>query len=266
MTQPQKLSPRQQSLLALIRCTPLKRGKLRRFILEYIKKRIAHPIITDFRGVPFIFNLDNTTEQKALFGHYNLEELAFLKKSTDKPSSVFVDIGANSGFYTQNFLAGAGERLALAIEPNPAMCARIKANYELLSNAPDAKSKKLLISCCAVGDVSQNVELDLSIGVGAAHVSDKKSPQSILVKMEKLADVIAANGIQHIDVLKADIEGYEDRALMPFFIAANPRLLPSNIIIEHTSEANWQGDILSVMKDKGYTVVGKTRGNLLLSR
>lgn len=93
-------------LLSVVRHTPLKRGAARKFFIRYFSKHVHAPIITDFRGIPIILNLDNTTEQKALFGHYDLIELDFLKKAVaDQADPIFVDIGANSGFYTQNFLA-----------------------------------------------------------------------------------------------------------------------------------------------------------------
>jgi hypothetical protein len=42
--------------------------------------------------------------------------------------------------------------------------------------------------------------------------------------MEPLAHIIAAAGVNRIDTMKIDIEGFEDRALMPF-IATAPRSL-----------------------------------------
>ena len=55
-------------------------------------------------GVPFFFYFDGMSETKQLFGSYNKKEINFLKKNT-KPNSVFIDIGANIGFYTQNIAA-----------------------------------------------------------------------------------------------------------------------------------------------------------------
>ena len=39
---------------------------------------------------------------------------------------------------------------------------------------------------------------------------------SIEVEVAPLADIITAAGVDRIDYLKIDIEGFEDRALVPF--------------------------------------------------
>ena len=72
-------------------------------------------------GVPFFFYFDGMSETKQLFGSYNKKEINFLKKNT-KPNSVFIDIGANIGFYSQNIAATNNTSNFLkiiAIEPNP---------------------------------------------------------------------------------------------------------------------------------------------------
>lgn len=266
MKNPRPLSPSSRAILSFIRATPLSRGQIRKMILKAVKRRIDYPIITDFRGVPFILNLDNTTESKALFGRHNLEELGFLKEKTSRTRAVFVDLGANSGFYTQNFLAYGGFRKALAIEPNPAMCGRIKDNYDLLQRIYPSKDRQLIVECCAAGEFNGEVELDLSHGLGAANISDYKGGKTITVRMEPLLNILEKHGIDKVDVMKVDIEGHEDRALIPFFTKANADLFPGSIIIEHTSCDSWKGDLFSVMKDSGYVSVGKTRGNMLLTR
>lgn len=254
-------------ILFIVRNTPLSRGKARKYISRFFKNRISHPVITTFRGVPFILNLDNTTEAKALYGQYNLIELAFLRAGTAHENAVFVDLGANAGFYTQNFLATAqGNCTALAIEPNPNMCARIKANYDLLSRTTPANKAKLILECCAIGNTSGEVELDLSNGLGCATIVGQKNANTITVQINRLDMILQKHNIEKIDVMKVDVEGYEDRALIPFFRESNPRLFPDSIIIEHTSNDQWAEDLFALLAEKGYDVVRKTRGNLLLAR
>ena len=264
---PRALDPAYRMVIAVARRTPLSRGGFRRAILNFIKARVDHPIITDFRGVPFILNLDNTTEAKALFGYYNIDELNFLNAGLPDTGAVFVDMGANSGFFTQNFLARTkGTGHALAIEPNPKMCARIRANYEILQAQSKTGVSKLSFEQCAVGDVSAVMELDLSTGYGGAHVTDEKSAHSITVQVEPFETLLRRNSIEKIDVMKVDVEGFEDRALIPFFKNAPQSLFPKHIIIEHTSQDQWVGDLFGVMKDAGYRTVKTTRGNMFLSR
>lgn len=264
--QPRPLDPLPKAFLAFVRKTPLSRGKMRRAILSVFKRHIDYPVITDFRGVPFILHMDNTTETKALFGQYNLKELAFLKAGlSDGDRAVFVDLGANCGFYTQNCLALNKGRV-LAIEPNPSMCARIESNYALLKKERPDNTAQLILERCAVGDTTGMVHLDLADGFGAASVVEQANAKTISVPVELLETIMARHAITHIDVLKIDIEGYEDKALMPFFANAPESLYPRHIIIEYTSSDAWGGDLMSMLKDKGYKEKGRTRGNMMLSR
>jgi FkbM family methyltransferase len=254
-----------RALLSFVRHTPLNRGAARKFFIHYFCKHIYYPVMTDFRGIPFILNLDNTTEQKALFGHYDLIELDFLKAAVaDQADPVFVDIGANSGFYTQNFLA-LGKGRSLSIEPNPDMRARVLDNYAYLQQ----KSKQvgtLLLEECAIGAEKGRLYLDLSKGYGGAHIVSEPNANTFTVDIEPLDILLDKNNITYIDILKIDVEGYEDRALVPFITHTEPARLPRHIIMEHTSADCWEHDLLGLLQDKGYRLVTKTRGNLLLSR
>jgi FkbM family methyltransferase len=262
VTAPKKLTPFGQNLLAFVRATPLSRGRLRRLMLKIVKKRIDYPVLTNFKGVPFIFNMDNPTEEKALFGHYNIEELEFLQRNAKQKCAVFVDLGGNSGFFTQIFLARNESGLALTVEPNPQMCDRIEANYSLL---PADKRGKLVLERMAVGNMKGETELDLSNGFGSASIVGDKGASTISVSIGLLADILQKHEIEKIDVLKIDIEGHEDKALIPFFENSAKSLFPKHLILEHTSSKDWDDDLFSVLKDVGYREVGKTRGNVLMS-
>ena len=67
-------------------------------------------------------------------------------------------------------------------------------------------------------------------------------------------------------LIKIDVEGYEDRALKPFFEAAPETLFPKNIVIEYTSQHEWEDkDFINYLMKKGYRLKMRTRGNLCLS-
>lgn len=260
----QPLSKFQTALLSFVRKTPLRRGTARRWFIRYFRAHISHPIMTDFRGVPIILNLDNTTEQKALFGFYDLEELAFMRAGLKGNAPVFVDIGANSGFYTQNFLA-LGKGTVLAIEPNPDMRARIKENHAYIT-LQQGKIGTMILEDYAIGAEAGQLFLDLSTGAGGAHIVPQANENTLEVKIERLDTLLNKHNLETIDVLKIDVEGYEDRALVPFLSTAPDSRLPKRIIMEYTSDKNWESDLYTLLKDKGYRLVKKTRGNYLLQR
>lgn len=252
-------------LLRVVQRQPFNRGPLRRRLAKFFEQRIHAPVETRFHGVPFEFNFDNPTEQKALFGHYNLTEVEFVIAAARQAVPVFVDVGANSGFFTQIFLFHATPQArALAIEPNPRMCQRIERNVRLIADRLREKSQVLNIENCAVGDQAAAMHLDLSAGFGAAHVVEAPTDNSIEVRIVPLVDIVTSHGLDHIDLLKIDVEGFEDRVLMPFFAAAPRTLFPRRIIIEHTSDGDWQGDLWGALEAAGYREETRTRGNLLL--
>ena len=251
--------------MPLVRKTFLCRGVFRRAILSFLSKRVKHPIMTDFRGVPIILQLDNTTERKVLFGHYDLKELDFLKGGYIRDDPVFVDVGANCGFYTQNFLA-LGKGVVLAIEPNPKMCERVMRNYDFLQKKSTAPISHLILENYAVGEVECETHLDLNLGAGAASIVNSINENTIKVSLLPLKNILSNNNIDKIDVLKIDIEGFEDRALVPFFESSPKSLWPKRIVIEHTSKDEWKYDLSETFESCGYNVIEKTRGNLLLQR
>ncbi|MFM7083778.1 MAG: methyltransferase, partial [Hyphomicrobium sp.] len=71
--------------------------------------------------------------------------------------------------------------------------------------------------------------------------------------------------LNNIDLIKIDIEGYEDKALIPFFKEAPRKLYPKAIIIEN-NEKDWETDVISYACSLGYKkIVIPTSNNIILS-
>ncbi|MEZ7137698.1 FkbM family methyltransferase, partial [Komagataeibacter sp. SM21] len=86
------------------------------------------------------------------------------------------------------------------------------------------------------------------------------------VRIRPLLDILTDAKVNKVDVLKIDIEGYEDRALMPFFRDAPSTLFPSHIIMEYSESDRWQSDLMGKLAQAGYRQTARSRGNALLSR
>ena len=68
-----------RTFVATAKHSPLSRGRGRKAILTVLQKIHPEPLRSTFRGVPFLFHLDNTTERKALISDaYERAELDFL--------------------------------------------------------------------------------------------------------------------------------------------------------------------------------------------
>nr|WP_232309053.1 hypothetical protein [Gluconobacter cerinus] len=94
--------------------------------------------------------------------------------------------------------------------------------------------------------------------IGAGH--------GVAVRIRPLLDILKACDVTAVHVLKIDIEGYEDRALLPFFREAPAALWPDHLIMEDTEHGRWVEDVFPVLRRCGYERRSRSRGNILLSR
>jgi FkbM family methyltransferase len=149
------------------------------------------------------------------------------------------------------------EGRVIAIEPHPVSGAR------LAFNARASNLGNLSLVAAAAGDIDGELTIETDgDNLGASHIT--ANGNGIKVPAKKLLSILAVNQIASIDALKIDVEGYEDRVLVPFFRDAPKSLWPKAIAIEHLERAEWQNDCIKDMVSRGYGVAGKTRSNTLL--
>ena len=86
------------------------------------------------------------------------------------------------------------------------------------------------------------------------------------VHARRLQRILGDASVTHVDALKIDVEGYEDRVLTGFFRDAPETLWPRAIAIEHLSRNDWRQDCLADMVSRGYVETARTRSNTLLVR
>jgi len=247
------------------------RGKLRLLIIKIIraiifnnsiKNNIQKDFIVSILGVPFVFFIDKLIGYKFYFCRNERKEIFFVKKNT-KDNTVFFDIGANMGIYTQ-MVASNFDKIKnstiIAIEPDPLNCSRIKQNLSLLEKRIPNIFNLVKIEECGVGEFSKTMYLNRSYGPANNVVTDSNVENSIKIKIKTLQEIIEVNKVSHITNLKIDIEGYEDKALLPFFKNASKKLYPKNIVIEYFLNI----PILDYLKSIGYKILFKNRANSIL--
>ena len=93
----------------------------------------------------------------------------------------------------------------------------------------------------------------------------KQNSNKINIKILPLAQLLKQEKIHKLDVLKIDIEGFEDKALFSYFRALDKKLYPRLIIIEDSRQADWDENILEWLIAKGYSILTRTRSNVLIS-
>ena len=246
----------QRITLSLIRIPPLYRGSLRPLWVRLLNALRGGPV--DVESTFGRFRVYPTTNlvDSALLIHpcYNNEEIDFLKGGTG-PGGSFVDVGANIGLYSValgNFLKPGGK--VVAIEPNPVCVERLRHNLAL-NGLESAR-----VFDVGVGDFDGKAKLvvlrnDLAI----AHIVRDDAGGDFAVR--QLLSILEDAGLQTIDALKIDVEGFERAALEPFFRDAPRSRWPKRICMEHLHDNDAMAGIL---RECGYREVKSTRNNSLL--
>lgn len=244
-------------LLKFIRAG-LSHGKVKKVIHKlWLKSYGDNPVDTIVRGAKYRLDFrDNNPAMKVLFASsYDAKELDYLYQAS-RPEGLFVDIGANIGYYTID-MARRGVNV-IAIEPNPDMVERLLFNLD----ANNLASKVIVEELC-VADPGIHTLSFRNYGTGsliALHGPGKE----IQVKGDTLQNILLRNKVSKVSSLKIDIEGTEDRALVPFFENAPRTMWPACAVIEHSNRDIWKVDLIECMLNGGYELVLKKRANSVL--
>lgn len=253
----------QAAIIRLAHRSRLKRGAFRPWLSRLVNLLRAGPVDIAYQGASFrLYHQASATERGALFNpDYNIEELDFLRKHVPVIGGVFVDVGANVGTYAMVLARHVGPAgKVIAIEPHPITHARLAFN-----NAASGYSQVRLVAAAAgATDGELMIETD-GDNLGASHiVTGDVSSKAIRVPSLRLQRILEEADVTRVDALKIDIEGFEDRALIPFFKEASQTLWPRAVVIEHLSANEWVEDCIADMRARGYAETGKTRSNTLL--
>jgi FkbM family methyltransferase len=254
----------QAAVIRLAHRSRLKRGAFRPMLSRLLNLLRAGPLDVTYQGASFRFyHQASATERGALFNpDYNLEELNFLRAQVGA-GGTFVDVGANVGTYALVLACHVGESgKVIAIEPHPVTFARLKFN----NDASRIGQTKLVAAAASGSDGELMIETD-GDNLGASHiVTGAAGANAVKVPALRLQRIVEEAGVSKVDALKIDIEGFEDRALVPFFSDAPQALWPRAVVIEHLSRNEWQQDCIADMISRGYREAGRTRSNTFLLR
>lgn len=242
----------------------LARGVLKRyFVKSWIACRGNRPIDIRYHGLKLRLNpSDNTIESKLLFSSQLREktELSYLNNAIAHGGAV-IDIGANMGYYSL-MAAHMGAQKVLAIEPNPTMVDRLR-------QAITMNGFEDVITTYPVGVADAHARIALHICAkdhgSSSLVNDKVGQATIEIDVIPLAYLLEQADISRVSTLKIDVEGAEDRVLIPFFRNCPKSLWPALLIIEDNSDA-WKENLLEQMTNYGYQLAQATNANLIYTR
>jgi len=176
-----------------------------------MEKRLGFPLIllgSDTSITPFIL----------LNGIWESHLTSLLSKKV-QPGMTVLDIGANMGYYSALF-ASKGAYVH-AFEPNPLLQEVLRKNIYMNSKA--SQTPKCTVNQCVVGNQQDTIDMKFPSWItGCASVKAdvscyKKSLdlhyQSAKVSQIKLDEYTKLNNLEKVDVIKIDVEGYEEEAL-----------------------------------------------------
>jgi len=238
---------------------------LRRRIRALVSKVFSGPYDLEAEGLKFrIYPGENYDDRKILAkGRLPERDEHKLLEPHLGEGKVFVDVGANIGSYSI-FAAQKGARV-LAVEANPHTAAKLKFNIR----ANDLDNVTVVET--AVGPKEDTLPLwlepsnygfatfvkDLTTGEWAGNWS----PTFVAVK--PLTSITDDQMLTRIDVLKVDVEGFEDRVLLPFLRHAERSLWPRVILLETNCRPYWTEDCLNELANRAYKVTGQTNDNMV---
>lgn len=179
---------------------------------------------------------------------------------------VFVDVGANVGLYSLWAARRVGVAgMVIAVEPHPQIGSRLAFNVAAngLGN--------VRIVAAGIGEAAGIARLHSSAGgnVGQSSLLEDvafRPAGAFEVPVRPLLEVVGEAGLTRIDVLKVDVEGYEDRVIVPFLRDAPETLLPRTVLVETDVADRWASDCLAALHARGYDPIMQTVANAVLAR
>jgi FkbM family methyltransferase len=259
--------PLAAALLALSQNTILGRGQARKTIGNMLRKQSTTPLDVRLWGRNARLHLEsNYSEMKAVLNpaSYSRTDFNFIRKHLPK-TGVFLDVGANAGMFSlfaSSLLARGGG--VVSVEPQPEVFARLKFN---LTTANDlaAEGVRAVLVQAALGPEAGTAELSIPEELGQASLRTEVGGRRISVPMLPLGDLLRRESISRVDVMKIDVEGFEDAVLQTFFEKEARSVFPRAVLMEHCNSDRWRWDCVARMKQLGYAEAHRDKANVFLT-
>jgi len=194
-------------------------------------------------------------------GRSEPKTLSFAIKNL-KDGELFIDVGANVGFITIPVAASNKKVTCIAIEPNPIAFDRLlfNVNANSLSN--------VICYPLAIGEQYEEswIGFPAKRNMGSASIFLGHEKKSIAIKVAPLESVLVDYVKPQIGCIKVDVEGYEDRVLMPLLQNMEKNVWPRSVVIEHKHRNYWKEDCIDFMTSNGYCQIMVDRADTFLQR
>ena len=176
-------------------------------------------------------------------------------RRTENP--FFIDIGANIGNYSFLLTISIPELQIIAVEPHPILY------KNLVFNINTNNLKNIEVLNCAVSDYSGTAKMNFfGPALDWSHIDSDGDAE---VNCLTLADIVRNSGVNSVTALKIDVEGYEDRVIIPYLNTMPTKLWPKLIVAEFVNADRWvENPIDALIEGGGYIEVARTQLNSIL--
>lgn len=185
-------------------------------------------------------------------GGYDRHAVAMVKRYV-RPGDVFLDLGAHVGYYSliAAKLVGAGGTV-VAVEPDPENFARLCRNIELNSFSQIVAIKK------GISDTRDVLRLyrDTTGNSGAhAFVTSGTPIDTVDVEVDTIDTIVQDMGLNRVDFIKVDIQGFEFRALARSEVFRYQPTILTEVAEDELALAGSSGvEYRKLLQDRGYTM------------
>lgn len=208
------------------------------------------------RNVFLTLDLSEVLDKEYFLGRYDREELEFLENAMSS-EGVFIDIGANQGFYSLTIAKKFPNARIVAIEPDPYSVEKFLANIDnnkvanidLIQKGVSDKNESRALMINTSGNRGGN-----SVVLPQINHTNSDAETIIIIDCETLQNAIMRHNLQYISAIKIDIEGFEYPVLKKFFEDAPVSLWPKRIVLEHFQHIDSlvNGSSVQLLKENGY--------------
>jgi FkbM family methyltransferase len=153
---------------------------------------------------------EHIQQQLFWYGYYE-KELGDLLKKMLRSNDVFIDIGANIGYFSLLSASISPSVKVISFEPVKDLFEKMNENFSINDN------KNIVAINVAVGEMNEQRELYLSapdnLGMSSFYQPENYSGRNEKVEVIAFDDWFKKSGLTKIDLIKLDIEGNELAAL-----------------------------------------------------
>lgn len=239
------------SIYELLPEKPFRKGFYQLYVwYRRLNKRSS--LIATIHGVTYDLDLTQLIDSSIYYkGSFEPETTRQITKSV-KQGMVVIDVGANIGCHTFHFAQLVGKKgQVIAFEPMSSAFSKLIRNAEL--NQFD----NITLEKAALGRENGTMEADFRTSWSLYNKDKTVAPESVPVY--RLDDYLNNRGINHIDFIKLDVDGYEYKVLQ-----GSKETLEKNMPLIITEFSNWTlkrvGDnsieFLGYLENLGYLFFG----------